>query len=153
MVEENLICFSGLPVDTLMQVHESYEQAKKAAKFFEFLNGDLTKRSVYKFSELAVYDMLLELAKKADIKTMISQGLLKIMEIDEKEGTEYIKTLKCFFENNQNVGATADSMFVHRNTINYRLNKIRSIIDEDFDNPLMRLHLYISILIYEMNKG
>ena len=153
MVEENLICFSGLPVDTLMQVHESYEQAKKAAKFFEFLNGDLTKRSVYKFSELAVYDMLLELAKKADIKTMISQGLLKIMEIDEKEGTEYLKTLKCFFENNQNVGATADSMFVHRNTINYRLNKIRSIIDEDFDNPLMRLHLYISILIYEMNKG
>jgi len=153
MVQEGLICFSGLPVDALMQLHDSYEQAKKAAKFFDFLGEDLAKSAVYKYSDLAIYDTLLELSKKADANSMFSPALLKILEIDEKEGTEYLKTLKCFFENNQNVGDTADSMYMHRNTINYRLNKIRNIIEEDFDNPLMRLHLYISILLHEMNNA
>jgi len=152
MIEEKLVCFSGLPVEALMELHESYEQAVKSARFFEFLSGDLAKSAVYKYSELAIFDMLLELSKKIDVKAVTSQALLKIMETDEKEGTEYMKTLKCFFENNQNVGATADSMYVHRNTINYRLNKIRSILEEDFDNPLMRLHLYISILLHEINN-
>ncbi len=152
MIQDNLVCCAGLPVDSLMGVQDSYEKARKTAKSFQFLKGDLAKGSIYIYSELAIYDILLELAKKVDVTTMMSRGLLKIREIDEKEGSEYVKTLKYFFENNQNVGATADSMYLHRNTINYRLNKIRSLLEEDFDNPLIRLHLHISIMIDEMSS-
>ncbi|CAI3635582.1 hypothetical protein CNEO4_1730002 [Clostridium neonatale] len=42
-------------------------------------------------------------------------------------------------------------MYLHRNTISYRLNKIRKIIEDDFDNPLIRLHMYISFIIDDIS--
>ncbi|WP_394372099.1 helix-turn-helix domain-containing protein [Clostridium neonatale] len=60
-------------------------------------------------------------------------------------------TLRNFFDNNQSISDTANAMYLHRNTISYRLNKIRKIIEDDFDNPLIRLHMYISFIIDDIS--
>ena len=40
-------------------------------------------------------------------------------------------TIQCFFENNLNVSETSRKLFVHRNTLVYRLEKIRKITGLD----------------------
>ncbi|CAH0439050.1 Conserved hypothetical protein [Clostridium neonatale] len=95
--------------------------------------------------------MMMNLNKMHPILGITSKSLSLLKKIDEKEGSEYIITLRNFFDNNQSISDTANAMYLHRNTISYRLNKIRKIIEDDFDNPLIRLHMYISFIIDDIS--
>ena len=79
-----------------------------------------------------------------------NRSLETLLEADSKTGSLYVDTLRSYFDNNQSVSQTASALFVHRNTINYRLNKIRSLLEDDFDDSLIRLHLQIAIMAYDM---
>ena len=47
------------------------------------------------------------------------------------EDREMMSTLRCLFDNDLNVSATARALFMHRNTLIYRLNKVRSVTGLD----------------------
>ena len=47
------------------------------------------------------------------------------------EDRELMSTLFALFENDLNVSGTARALFMHRNTLNYRLNKVRSLTGLD----------------------
>ena len=52
---------------------------------------------------------------------------------------ETLMTIQCFFENNLNVSETSRKLFVHRNTLVYRLEKIRKMTGLDlreFDHAI-----------------
>ena len=52
---------------------------------------------------------------------------------------ETLMTIQCFFENNLNVSETSRKLFVHRNTLVYRLEKIRKLTGLDlreFDHAI-----------------
>jgi carbohydrate diacid regulator len=52
---------------------------------------------------------------------------------------ETLSTIQCFFANNLNVSETSRKMFVHRNTLVYRLDKIKKLTGLDlreFDNAI-----------------
>jgi DNA-binding PucR family transcriptional regulator len=53
---------------------------------------------------------------------------MPIMQHDEKYNTELLTTAIKFVENDGNVPETAKSLFAHKNTIRYRLNKIKEIL-------------------------
>ena len=42
-----------------------------------------------------------------------------------KEAEEMLETVRVFFRNDLNLTATSKQLFIHRNTLNYRLDKIR----------------------------
>jgi purine catabolism regulator len=96
------------------------------------------------------YHMITRLYESEDKSFFISRALETLLAVDSKTGSLYVDTLRSYFENNQNVTQTASALFLHRNTINYRLNKIRSLIEDDFDDPLIRLHLQIAILTHDL---
>ena len=53
---------------------------------------------------------------------------------------ETLSTIQCFFENNLNVSETSRKLFVHRNTLVYRLEKIKRITGLDlreFDHAII----------------
>ncbi|WP_434778107.1 sugar diacid recognition domain-containing protein [Neisseria sp. Ec49-e6-T10] len=58
-----------------------------------------------------------------------------------------LKTLRVWFKNNLQMGATAKALYVHRNTLEYRLNKISSITGLRMDLLDDRLLLYIAVLL------
>ena len=49
----------------------------------------------------------------------------------ESLDAETLMTIQCFFENNLNVSETSRKLFVHRNTLVYRLEKIRKLTGLD----------------------
>lgn len=70
---------------------------------------------------------------------------------DQTHQTEYFKTLRVFLENERNVVHSSNMLFVHRSTFLYRLNKIKSILKVNLDNPQVRLHIMISFELFDMN--
>ena len=52
-------------------------------------------------------------------------------EIDRVTGTEYYKTLFWLLVNNYHAAETAKTLFIHRNTLKYRVDKITQLMDVD----------------------
>ena len=70
---------------------------------------------------------------------------------------EMIETIQCFFENSLNVSETARKLFIHRNTLVYRLDKIRKMTGldiRDFENAIsFRLGIMIMRYLERKNSG
>jgi DNA-binding PucR family transcriptional regulator len=49
----------------------------------------------------------------------------------------------------RNVGATAEALYIHRNTMSYRLSKIQEIIGLELDNDDLTLKLFVSYKLLE----
>ena len=58
--------------------------------------------------------------------------------------------MKAYIEEGGNVVQSANKLFIHRNTMNYRLNKIKEIGNIDLDNgdEIFGLSMSIKILDY-----
>ena len=73
----------------------------------------------------------------------------KLLKQDEENETELAETLYAYLICERNISAAADYLYIHRNTMTYRLKKIESLVNIDYDDPKERQYLIIS---YEMHK-
>ena len=67
-----------------------------------------------------------------------------------EEGQELLSTLDTYLEHNGNVKETASTMFLHRNTVFYRLNKCESLLGLSFKDPIDLLKLRIALMIHHI---
>lgn len=69
------------------------------------------------------------LGKSRREKLLEGYDLKNLVKIFEDK--ELMSTIRVLFENDLNVSATARSLFMHRNTLIYRLNKVRALTGLD----------------------
>ena len=65
---------------------------------------------------------------------------------------ELEQTALIFFENNLNITETANQLFIHRNTLIYRLNKLESITGYDIRKFNDAINYYLSYLADKLQK-
>ena len=67
---------------------------------------------------------------------------------DASKGTSYVATLRAYLDHFGDVPAAAESWFVHRNTVRYRLSRLLPIAGLNLDDPDERLitHLQLRLL-------
>ncbi len=110
----------GIIVTELNEVTRSYQEASMALEvgriFYE-------ERSVLSYKELGIGRLIQQLP--VSLCEMFLQEVFNgeaMNTLDEEEMT----TVYTFFDNNLNISETARKLFVHRNTLNYRLEKIEN---------------------------
>jgi len=64
---------------------------------------------------------------------------------DQRNESELLKTLDIYLQQGMNRIATAQDLFIHRNTLKYRLKKIEELTHIDFDDPEEKLYLSLSM--------
>lgn len=62
--------------------------------------------------------------------------------------SDMMRTAQSFFENDLNVSRTAETLYMHRNTLMYRLNKIKKITGLDIKNFDAAVTFKILTVIY-----
>ena len=66
---------------------------------------------------------------------------------DAEDGAAYVETALAYLGNGCNASRTAEALFIHRNTLAYRLKRIKALSGIDLENPaaagtdLLRVHL------------
>ena len=60
---------------------------------------------------------------------------------------EMMITIQKFFENNLNVSETSRQLFVHRNTLVYRLDKIQKLTGMDLRNFSDAIHFKVAMMV------
>ncbi|MBK5242732.1 helix-turn-helix domain-containing protein [Clostridium sp.] len=133
----------GRTYNTLLEVSVSYKEAEKALLLATSLNR---AGYIHYYEDLAVYTLLENV--KSNYK--IHPSLLNLIEYDKKEKTDYIKTLSIYLSCYQNVSHTAVKLFLHRNTVLYRIKKIEKILQRKLDNHSFCLELELEMLMISM---
>lgn len=76
-------------------------------------------------------------------------GLLRLLEHDLKKGSDHIRTLRVYLDNESNASRSAEQLYVHRNSFLKRLERIAKILDMDLEDPDTRLLLRICLRLME----
>ncbi len=71
---------------------------------------------------------------------------------DQREGSELIKTLKMYLDKDQNLSRTANALYIHRSTLEYRLEKIRSRLHMDLSKPKNRYLIGLLLTFQELDE-
>ncbi len=131
-------------IHTITQIGQSYKRA-----CFSLAIGDLWKRSYVIFEELGIFQLLF-CNSDPDMLPFIYQRNLGLLEQhDEEHDTDYINTLRCFLLSDCNLIETANRLYTHRNTIVYRIRKIKDLLGTELDNSSVKFDLLMSFYIKE----
>ena len=60
---------------------------------------------------------------------------------------ELCETLEAYIEHGCNANATAEALFIHRNTMRYRMDKIKRILEDDLNDISVFLELKLAFAI------
>lgn len=86
-------------------------------------------QDVVSYKDLGSYKFLLPLKDKPELLEFHDEIILPIVEYDNKYKQDLLKTAMCFIDNDGDFSKTAKKMFLHENSIRYRINKIMEILN------------------------
>lgn len=132
----------GESVAELLDIGVSYQEAKEALVYGRATFGP---GSVTCFDELGLYRLLFRFPKRNELEDFYRRTVGKIMENDEQEGSQLIATLEALVKNDGHMQKTAQSLFIHYNTLKYRLKRIAELTGQDWNKAEGRLNLHVGL--------
>lgn len=100
------------------------------------------------YNDINFIDMLLR--KKLPFENLVSS----FEKVDsDKSGEDLIQTLAAYIKNNEDISETAEDLFIHRNTLSYRLKKIQTKFNLNPKKTSDLFQLYIGLLYFTYQKS
>ncbi len=95
--------------------------------------------------------LLRELAGSPDLAPF--RGLVRpLVEHDRERRSDLVRTLRAYFAANSNASEAADRMFLHRNSMLYRLARIQNLTGLDLKDSRAALALQLGLLALERGE-
>ncbi|MGR6835993.1 PucR family transcriptional regulator [Syntrophomonas erecta] len=152
MVEERFrirICIGIGQIYPLSNILKSYHEARITVALIHLTGKNSL---IQKFSDLGVYYGVFSQDVHA-IKDYCLQRIGLLVEHDCKNEGELLPTLRQLLDSCVNIKSTADSLFIHVNTLYYRMNKIEQILNVDLSQMETRVELYTAIKVWDTLKA
>ena len=117
--EEDVLIAYGTVVNDIKEVSKSYKEAKLALDVGKIF---FSERSVIAYSALGIGRLIYQLP--IPLCKMFIREIFEGKSPDDFD-EETLTTINKFFENNLNVSETSRQLYIHRNTLVYRLDKLQ----------------------------
>ncbi|AFM02195.1 MULTISPECIES: CdaR family transcriptional regulator [Desulfitobacterium] len=124
------------------ELFRSYQEAKVAVKLSVLLKG---KGPTVYFRELGVERILYSHDKQELLE--FYREMLAELESQDKQKNELTETLENYLTYHCDLKATANALFLHPNSLRYRLKRIEEILDMDLEDFDTRVSLVIAFKI------
>ncbi|MBS7530533.1 PucR family transcriptional regulator [Hazenella sp. IB182353] len=145
---------------SLKDAHLYWKQAELALSIQAIPSHTIEGKQIQR-KELIHYDQLGPWQLYGQVEPTILKQYYKdqlnpLLTYDQKHGTDLRHTLDLYLETEQNKQATAKKLFIHRQTLYYRLNKINRLLGTDWEsaNRLLALKQALSIFHFiQLRQG
>ncbi len=134
-------------VDNIKDLARAYKEAQVAldvGKVFE------TEKNIISYENLGIGRLIYQLP--TTMCEMFLSEVFKKGSLDSLD-KETLMTIQCFFENNLNVSETSRKLFVHRNTLVYRLEKIRKLTGLDLREFEHAITFKVALMVQKYLKS
>lgn len=139
----------------LTSLRSLYIQTKAAIQYgIAFRKSKQTR--IFRYEEYSMYHMVAlcadafqRLYQNSDLIYLCHPGIIALERFDKKYDNNLKDVLYHYLMNDRNSAQTAKELFIHRNTMLYKINKIEEIIGQSLDDPLLRERLLFSFRILE----
>ncbi|MFQ9678946.1 MAG: PucR family transcriptional regulator [Ruthenibacterium lactatiformans] len=124
----------GTPIANVKDLAQSFKEAQIAMEVGKVFD---TEQAIVSYDHLGIARLIYQLPTtlcEMLLKEVFKQGSIESLD------AETLFTIQRFFENNLNVSETSRGLFVHRNTLVYRLEKIKKLTGLDlreFDDAIV----------------
>lgn len=132
---------------SVLDLCRSFQEAKTALELC-ILKAD--KSQITHFQDLGVVRLLASI-RQEQLDDYCHEYIDELIKYDKENQTDMVETLQIYLNENKNLKSTAEKLFIHTNTLRYRLKKIESVLQIDLQNTNDLLNLLVTLKIYTMN--
>lgn len=123
-----------------------HRQAMKAIQMGRLLHGS---GPLFYYDRYSIYHALELCQSGIDLRELCHAAVLKLERYDRMNGTALMGTLHAYLASGKNASEAAAALYIHRNTLTKRLEKINDIICVDLDDRETVFHLLFSFRVIE----
>ena len=127
--------------DTLVKLHDFYKQALRAIEIGSTCEPE---KNLYIYKDYYMEHMKNLFMQKESAETYCHPKLRMLMDYDKKNNTQFAYSLYMYLLYERSSSAAAEAMKIHRNTLVYRINKIESIVNINYEDAMERQYLLMS---------
>jgi len=144
--------WSGLSIgiggtrNQMSDLRQSYEEALEA---LDIARSDPESNTVC-IDDLGFLHWLYHVPREHRDQNVYVQKLAGLIAYDQDNQADLTNTLEIYLDTNGNAALASQNLFVHRNTLFYRLRRIEEICEVDLSNPLERLNLHVALKGYRL---
>ncbi len=142
----NFLIGVGKEYTKLFNMRKSFLEALEVIETANFITPR-PESMPREFSKLGIYRYLAALYEKNSSEDYYSDDLLSLIQNDSEKQTDLLRTLEVYLANNGKGKQTANELFIHPNTLNYRIKQIQELTNIDFNDFNMKSYLYTELLL------
>ena len=107
-------------------------------------------RPIQFFDKMGLYRLLYMVDDPLLLKSLSDDLLKPLLEYDAQHGGGYLETLESYLKNSGSIKVMADELFIHRNTILYRMANIKKLLGSTLEDSRERMMFEIACMIRKM---
>lgn len=146
--EKELLFGVGNLYSSARFIHRSFQEAKYALELGQLFS---LRKQVTLFQDLGVMRLLLKLDQQ-ELEDFRDELLGPLLKFDEENTLNLEETLLAYFAADGDLNRAGDLLFLHPNTLRYRLKKAAEVLDRDLGSLETQLNLYIALKIGRLMK-
>lgn len=146
--QEDIRIGVSLSVAGIRNLHAGYRQAEAALKYGSIWDQ---KEHWFDFYDYAI-DFIVENSDLEELVMACQPDVLRLWKAEQKDQGGRLDILKSYLENERSLVNTANALFVHRNTLVYRIKKILEEFQGNLEDDYTRDYVKLSIRILELYR-
>lgn len=132
--------------NNLSELKHRYEQAINAISLGKKVGKE---EPLLLYEDYSTYHMIQLAGERHDIADFCHPAVLILRDYDRRHKTEYLKTVYTYAVNMRNLVLTAENLYIHRNTLTYRIAKIQELLGYNLDDEDMMMKIFVSCKLLE----
>ncbi|MBT2572184.1 PucR family transcriptional regulator [Planococcus sp. ISL-110] len=134
---------AGTNYSVFDKAETSYQEALKVLKMKEYFPEEL--EGVYHFRQLGAYRYLDLIQKEQRVRRYEHPAIAKLEDYDSLHKSNLLKTLEVFIQQDSNMNNAAKKLFVHTNTLHYRIKRISEIGGISLSNVHEKIGIFLDL--------
>jgi PucR family transcriptional regulator, purine catabolism regulatory protein len=135
----------GKAYSHLKHAYSSHQEAIKAISIHAS-----RKNQVLFYEELGVFQLLINLNDGKTLQQFIRSYLGPVIDYDLLKGSDLLTTLKVYLDHDGAKQIAAQKLYIVRQSLYYRLEKIKELLGEDFMSPENRISIQVALRSYQL---
>lgn len=110
------------------------------------------KTDIVDYDKLEIYKILMSLKKSGVLEYLYKKYLAPLIEYDKANNADFMNFISVYFECGGHTKMISEKMYVHRNTVHYRVKKAEEILGCSLSDPCVQTCMYLALSNYQLSS-